>query len=40
MMTTGSVSKTIAKLEGCIQTRLLLRTTKSVPLTEAAQPHY
>jgi len=39
-VTTGSVSKAIAKLEGCIQTRLLLRTTRSVSLTEAAQPYY
>ncbi|MFB9123579.1 LysR family transcriptional regulator [Paraburkholderia dipogonis] len=33
----ASVSKAIAKLEGCIQTRVLLRTTRSVSLTEAAQ---
>jgi DNA-binding transcriptional LysR family regulator len=39
-VTTGSVSKAIAKLEGCIQTRLLLRTTRSVSLTEAARPYY
>src|SRR6202000_2244145 len=39
-VTTGSVSKEIAKLEGCIQTRVLLRTTRSVSLTEAAQPYY
>ncbi|MGF6726674.1 DNA-binding transcriptional LysR family regulator [Paraburkholderia sp. GAS41] len=39
-VTTGSVSKAIAKLEACIQTRLLLRTTRSVSLTEAAQPYY
>jgi DNA-binding transcriptional LysR family regulator len=39
-VTTGSVSKAIAKLEGCIQTRVLLRTTRSVSLTEAAQPYY
>ncbi|MGX7002376.1 LysR family transcriptional regulator [Caballeronia sp. KNU42] len=39
-VTTGSISKAIAKLEGCIQTRVLLRTTRSVSLTEAAQPYY
>ncbi|SEF05583.1 DNA-binding transcriptional regulator, LysR family [Burkholderia sp. WP9] len=39
-VTTGSVSKAIAKLEECIQTRLLLRTTRSVSLTEAAQTYY
>jgi DNA-binding transcriptional LysR family regulator len=39
-VTTGSISKAIAKLEGCIQTRILLRTTRSVSLTEAAQPYY
>ena len=39
-VTTGSVSKAIARLEGCIQTRVLLRTTRSVSLTEAAQPYY
>jgi DNA-binding transcriptional LysR family regulator len=39
-VTTGSVSKAIAKLEECIQTRVLLRTTRSVSLTEAAQPYY
>ncbi|HXZ08836.1 MAG TPA: LysR family transcriptional regulator, partial [Paraburkholderia sp.] len=39
-VTTGSVSKAIAKLEACIQTRVLLRTTRSVSLTEAAQPYY
>ncbi|MBT2794277.1 LysR family transcriptional regulator [Paraburkholderia strydomiana] len=39
-VTTGSVSKAIAKLEGCIQTRVLLRTTRSVSLTEAGQPYY
>jgi DNA-binding transcriptional LysR family regulator len=39
-VTTGSVSKAIAKLETCIQTRVLLRTTRSVSLTEAAQPYY
>src|ERR1700734_974457 len=37
-VTTGSISKAIAKLEGCIQTRVLLRTTRSVSLTDAAQP--
>jgi DNA-binding transcriptional LysR family regulator len=39
-VTTGSISKAIAKLEGCIHTRVLLRTTRSVSLTEAAQPYY
>ncbi|WP_031358770.1 LysR family transcriptional regulator [Caballeronia sordidicola] len=39
-VTTGSISKAIAKLEVCIQTRVLLRTTRSVSLTEAAQPYY
>jgi DNA-binding transcriptional LysR family regulator len=39
-VTTGSISKAIAKLEGCIQARVLLRTTRSVSLTEAAQPYY
>jgi DNA-binding transcriptional LysR family regulator len=39
-VTTGSVSKAIAKLEECIQTRVLLRTTRSVCLTEAAQSYY
>jgi DNA-binding transcriptional LysR family regulator len=39
-VTTGSISKAIAKLEGCIQTRVLLRTTRSVSLTESAQPYY
>jgi DNA-binding transcriptional LysR family regulator len=39
-VTTGSVSKAIAKLERCIQARVLLRTTRSVSLTETAQPYY
>ncbi|WP_084068600.1 LysR family transcriptional regulator [Paraburkholderia heleia] len=39
-VTTGSVSKAIAKLEACVQTRVLLRTTRSVSLTEAAQSYY
>jgi DNA-binding transcriptional LysR family regulator len=39
-VTTGSVSKAIAKLEECVQTRVLLRTTRSVSLTEAAQSYY
>src|SRR5580698_2537335 len=39
-VTTGSISKAIAKLEGCIQTRVFLRTTRSVSLTEAARPYY
>lgn len=39
-VTTGSISKAIAKLEACIQTRVLLRTTRSVSLTESAQPYY
>jgi DNA-binding transcriptional LysR family regulator len=39
-VTTGSVSKAIAKLEESVQTRVLLRTTRSVSLTEAAQSYY
>jgi DNA-binding transcriptional LysR family regulator len=39
-VTTGSISKAIAKLEACIQTRVLLRTTRSVSLTESAQSYY
>jgi DNA-binding transcriptional LysR family regulator len=39
-VTTGSISKAIAKLEASVQTRLLHRTTRSVSLTEAAQPYY
>ncbi len=39
-VTTGSVSKAIAKLEECVQTRVLLRTTRSVSLTDAAQSYY
>jgi DNA-binding transcriptional LysR family regulator len=39
-VTTGSISKAIAKLEGNIQTRVLHRTTRSVTLTEAAQGYY
>lgn len=39
-VTTGSISKAIAKLEASIQTRVLHRTTRSVALTEAAQPYY
>ncbi|WP_321937542.1 LysR family transcriptional regulator [Paraburkholderia sp. J8-2] len=39
-VTTGSVSKAIAKLEECVQTRVLLRTTRSVSLTEVAQSYY
>jgi DNA-binding transcriptional LysR family regulator len=39
-VTTGSISKAIAKLESSIQTRLLHRTTRSVTLTEAAQSYY
>jgi DNA-binding transcriptional LysR family regulator len=39
-VTTGSISKAIAKLESCIQTRVLLRTTRSVSLTDAAQGYY
>ncbi|MCP3711390.1 hypothetical protein M3I54_31235 [Paraburkholderia sp. CNPSo 3274] len=34
------MSKAIAKLEECVQTRVLLWTTRSVSLTEAAQSHY
>jgi DNA-binding transcriptional LysR family regulator len=39
-VTTGSISKAIAKLEASIQTRVLHRTTRLVTLTEAAQPYY
>jgi DNA-binding transcriptional LysR family regulator len=39
-VTTGSISKAIAKLEASIHTRVLHRTTRSVSLTEAAQPYY
>ena len=39
-VTTSSVSKAIAKLEASIQTRVLHRTTRSVNLTDAAQPYY
>src|ERR1700722_18374391 len=39
-VTTGSISKTIARLEATIQTRVLHRTTRSVTLTEEAQPYY
>jgi DNA-binding transcriptional LysR family regulator len=39
-VTTGSISKAIARLEASIQTRVLHRTTRSVSLTEAAQPYY
>jgi DNA-binding transcriptional LysR family regulator len=39
-VTTGSISKAIVKLEASIQTRVLHRTTRSVSLTEAAQPYY
>lgn len=39
-VTTGSISKAIAKLEASVQTRLLHRTTRSVTLTEAAQSYY
>ncbi|MCP3706339.1 LysR family transcriptional regulator [Paraburkholderia sp. CNPSo 3274] len=39
-VTTGSVSKAIARLEECVQTRVLLRTTRSVSLTDAAQSYY
>jgi DNA-binding transcriptional LysR family regulator len=39
-VTTGSISKAIAKLEANIQTRVLHRTTRSVTLTEAAQSYY
>jgi DNA-binding transcriptional LysR family regulator len=39
-VTTGSISKAIAKLEANVQTRLLHRTTRSVTLTEAAQSYY
>jgi DNA-binding transcriptional LysR family regulator len=39
-VTTGSISKAIAKLEASIQLRVLHRTTRSVMLTEEAQPYY
>jgi DNA-binding transcriptional LysR family regulator len=39
-VTTGSISKAIAKLEAAIQTRVLHRTTRSVILTEEAQAYY
>jgi DNA-binding transcriptional LysR family regulator len=39
-VTTGSISKAIAKLEAAVQTRLLHRTTRSVTLTEEAQAYY
>ncbi|MCP3711394.1 LysR family transcriptional regulator [Paraburkholderia sp. CNPSo 3274] len=39
-VTTGSVSKAIARLEECVQTRVLLRTTRSVSLTDAARSYY
>ena len=39
-VTTGSISKAIAKLEANIQMRVLHRTTRSVMLTEEAQPYY
>lgn len=39
-VTTGSISKAIAKLEVAVQTRLLHRTTSSVTLTKEAQTHH
>ncbi|MFM0336092.1 LysR family transcriptional regulator [Paraburkholderia fungorum] len=39
-VTPCSISKTIAKLEASIQTRVLYRTTRSVSLTDAAQSYY
>jgi DNA-binding transcriptional LysR family regulator len=39
-VTTGAISKAIAKLEERIQTRLLHRTTRSITLTDAAQAYY
>jgi DNA-binding transcriptional LysR family regulator len=39
-VTTGSISKAIAKLEASVQTRLLHRTTRSVSVTEAAKEYY
>jgi len=39
-VTTGSISKAIAKLEANVQTRVLHRTTRFVSLTDAAQPYY
>jgi DNA-binding transcriptional LysR family regulator len=39
-VTTGSISKAIAKLEASVQTRLLHRTTRSVTLTEEAKGYY
>jgi DNA-binding transcriptional LysR family regulator len=39
-VTTGSISKAIARLEAGIQTRVLHRTTRSVTLTKEAQSYY
>ncbi|MGE8166285.1 LysR family transcriptional regulator [Paraburkholderia sp. NPDC080076] len=39
-VTTGSISKAIAKLEESIQTLILHRTTRSVSVTDAAQSYY
>lgn len=39
-VTTGSISKAIAKLEATLHVRLLHRTTRSVALTEAAEPYF
>jgi DNA-binding transcriptional LysR family regulator len=39
-VTTGSISKAIARLEANVQTRLLHRTTRSVTLTEQAQAYF
>lgn len=39
-VTTGAISKAITRLESTIQTRLLYRTTRTVALTEAAEPYF
>jgi DNA-binding transcriptional LysR family regulator len=39
-VSTGSISKAIAKLETSLRTRLLHRTTRSVTVTEDAQSYY
>jgi DNA-binding transcriptional LysR family regulator len=39
-VTTGSISKAVAKLEASLQMRVLHRTTRSVTLTEAAEPYF
>jgi DNA-binding transcriptional LysR family regulator len=39
-VTTGSISKAVAKLEASLGTRILHRTTRSVTLTESAEAYY